>query len=192
MSIGRLQNSALAGLAVSLLTICNSHAQSACHLTAADKAANAQLSFDDFDQKGVTPSTWRRLEEAGCHAEALEAAEDYLVNGPAITASEKQVVQFHIAQTLALMGRNEEAARMVAIAMSPDHGNRGDLDWNTYLVGTWAFLKRDRARLEAAVTRLTAEPGDGNRMNAGAIRGLLNCFDKPYSESYATACRRNP
>ena len=155
-----------------------------CTLTPADKAANARLSFDDFDQKGVTPSTWRALEVAGCRKQAVEAAQDYLVNGPPQTAGAKSIILFHIAQTLAIDGDNTRAALMVATALYPDHASPPDLDWETYLRGTWAFLVRDKAMLDVSVAKLLRETGDGNRINGGVLKGLSACFDKPYAEAY--------
>src|SRR3569833_1664049 len=74
-----------------------------CALTPAKKTANARLSFDDFDQKGVTPSTWRALEVAGCRKQAVEAAQDYLVNGKPETAGAKSIILFHIGLLLAIV-----------------------------------------------------------------------------------------
>ena len=159
-----------------------------CKLTPEDKAANAKLSFDEFDQMGVTASTWRALEEAGCHKLAVEAAEDYLVNGPVLTPSAKSDVLFHIAQSLAFDGDNPGAALMVTAAIPPGRDNHGDLDWTTYLIGTWAFLAKDRARLDAAATKVAAEPGNGNRIDGDVLKGLAACFDKPYAKAYVD-CR---
>jgi len=159
-----------------------------CDLTLADKAANAKLSFDEFDQKGVTASTWRKLEEGGCHAQAVEAAEDYLVNGPALEADQKQDVLFHIGQSFAFWGREAEAAHFVAAAIPPDRGGHGELDWTTYLVGTWAFLAKDKPLLEVSAAKLSAEKGDGNVMDSAVLRGLAKCFARPYKIAYVS-CR---
>ncbi|MGN6148290.1 MAG: hypothetical protein ACTHPD_07110 [Rhizomicrobium sp.] len=159
-----------------------------CKLTPDDKAANATLSFDDFDQKGTTPSTWRALMNRDCPGRAAEAADDYLVNGPPLTPNEKSDVLFHEAQSLAIMGDNAQASRLVAAAIMPDRASHGDLDWTVYLTGTWAFLVNNRGALDAAAAKLAAEPGDGNRVNASVLRGLQACFDKSYDEAY-NGCR---
>jgi hypothetical protein len=164
----------------------------ACHLTAADKAANAQLSFDDFDQKGVSPVTWRRLSTRGCHLLAVESAEDYLVHAHFRTASEQRVLMFHIGQSLGMIGKYDAAAMMVAGTKTPTSESSGDLDWNTYVDGTWAFLKRDKAALARAREILVAETGKGNEINGAVLTGLLNCFDQPYEAAYGTACRKAP
>ena len=159
-----------------------------CKLTAEDKAANAKLGFEDFDQKGSTPSTWRALMPRNCPGIAAEAADDYLVNGPALTPDQKSDVLFHEAQALAIMGDNAQASRLVAAAIMPDRGTHGDLDWTTYLTGTWAFLVNNRTALDAAAAKLGAEPGEGNRIDAAVLRGLRTCFDKDYDTAY-NECR---
>lgn len=166
-------------------------AYSSCTLSAADKAANAKLSFDDFDQKGAVASTWRQLEQRGCHMRAAEAADDYLVNGPPLTPAHKSDVLFHEAQSLAIAGRNLEAARLVAAAVPPDHAGHGDLDWNAYLRGTWGFLAKDRSVLDDAIARMSGEPGEANRIDANVLRGLAMCFDRSYEEAY-NKCRPKP
>jgi hypothetical protein len=155
-----------------------------CKLTPEGKAANARLSFDDFDQKGVTPSTWRALMLANCPGRAAEAADDYLVNGPVLTPEQKSDVLFHEAQSLAIMGDNAQASRLVSAAIPPDHGAHGELDWSTYLVGTWAFLVKDRVTLDAAASKMATEPGDGNRIDGAVLRGLQACFEKDYDTAY--------
>jgi len=159
-----------------------------CKLTAEDKAANAKLSFDDFDQNGTLPSTWRALMQANCPGRAAEAADDYLVNGPPQTPEHKSDILFHEAQALAIMGDNAQASRLVAAAIPPDRASHGDLDWTAYLIGTWAFLVKDRATLDAASTKMMGEPGEDNRIDGNVLRGLQACFDKDYNTAY-NACR---
>lgn len=155
-----------------------------CHLTPEDKIANAKLSFEDFDQKGTTSSTWRALMHANCPGRAAEAADDYLVNGPPQTPEHKSDILFHEAQALAIMGDNAQASRVVSAAIPADRSMHGDLDWTTYLVGTWAFLVKDRATLDAASSKMAAEPGDDNRIDSNVLRGLQACFDKDYDTAY--------
>lgn len=163
--------------------------KAACQITAADKASNAQMSFEDFDQKGVSPSTWRQLSDRGCYAAAVEAAEAYLVRARFTKASEQRDVMFHIAQSLGMVGKYDEAALMVAGSKTPVSSPAGDLDWNTYLNGTWAFFKRDKAMLAEARQTLVSEQGHGNQINGAVLTGLLRCFDKPYRAAYQAACR---
>jgi hypothetical protein len=190
MSTNR-NGAALGALAFAVFVLQVSIASAAdvkCRLTPDDKAANAKLSFDDFDQKGVTPSTWRKLEEAGCHLLAAEAADDYLAKGPVQTANHKSDTLFHEAQSLAFAGDDVNAARLVAAAIPPGRDTHGDLDWTSYLVGTWAFLVKDKPALDAAAAKMATEPGDPNRLDGGILLGLSRCFDKPYPAAYDT-CR---
>ena len=159
-----------------------------CRLTAADKAANARLSYDDFDQKGTLPSSWRALSNAGCDLMAAEAAEDYMLHHALLRESERGNLLFHEAQSLALAGEERQAAKLVAatryLKQKPDDG----FDWNTYVEGTWAFLVKDRARLAAAAAKLSAQKSEDNAMNARVLRGLEKCFTRPYKEAYGSAC----
>jgi hypothetical protein len=159
-----------------------------CFLSAADKSANARLSFDEFDQKGVTNSTWRQLEDRGCHALTVEAAEDYLVEGPVLTLAHKEDVLFHEAQSLAFLGDTAQAAHFVAAAIPPDRSNHGDLDWTTYLIGTWAFLVREKPLLDASAGKMSLEPGEDNAIDGAVLRGLAKCFNRSYRIAY-TVCR---
>src|SRR6059058_2897009 len=73
-----------------------------CSLTAAEKTANAHLSFDDFDQKGVTTGSGRSLGSRGCWEAAAAATEDYILHGPDRTDGEQRNLLFHLAQMRAL------------------------------------------------------------------------------------------
>lgn len=152
-----------------------------CDLSDQDKVANAELTFNEIDQKGTTPSTWRQLSNRHCEVQAIEAAEDYLVHGKSASDPQRRDILFHIAQSLAMNGQNAEAALLVAGAKDGNHSKSAEFDWNTYLDGTWAFLKGNKTELKAMHEQLSAEPGDGNEFNAAALNGLLNCFDKPYA-----------
>lgn len=160
-----------------------------CVLTNADRRANAALSFEDFDQKGVLPSTWRALSNDGCFDTASDAMESYLLDGPVTDQRERGDMSFHLGQTLALAGRTSEATVAMTAAARTGAAPDDDFDWHTYVVGTWAFLARDRERLEAAKRRLSSEPGRGNQINAAALSGLDACFDRPYVEAYQRPCR---
>ena len=161
----------------------------ACALTPANLQENAKLSFDDFDQKGTTPSTWRALSNHDCEAQAAIAAEDYLVHAMFASVRIQKNVQFHLAQSLAKIGRNDSAAVLVAASKDPSQSATSSLDWNTYLDGTWAFLVGHRDELEVDHARLAAETGAGNALNASALAGLSRCFGQPYRIAYSAACR---
>ena len=157
-----------------------------CTLTAADKAANARLSFDDFDQRGTLRSTWRALSEGGCERQAIEAAEDYLLHGPPRTDTEQRDVSWHLAQSLALVGDEREAAYIMAGTREPGTASDG-FDWNDYVIASWAFLLKDRARFDAAAARL-ASAGEDNRANSAHIAALGRCWNRPYKIAYNVKC----
>ncbi|RYG07704.1 MAG: hypothetical protein EON96_21115 [Caulobacteraceae bacterium] len=156
-----------------------------CALTPEHLVANRTLSFESFDQAGVTPWTARKLGERGCNAEAARASEDYLLQGPELTERQRQVVSWHLGQYLAESGEERAAARVMATTMRREEMTPDNFDWNTYVLGTHAFLTKDRAAMDAAVTRLSRQEGVRNQINARALRRLQSCFDKPYTEAYA-------
>jgi hypothetical protein len=155
-----------------------------CHLTAEDLAANARLSFEDFDQAGVTPATARKLGERGCYSEAARASEHYLIHGPVLDDYQRNVVRWHLGQYLASSGNEEAAAKVIASTRRPADPARPDFDWNSYVTGTWAFLVRDRALLQESWEKLRTEPTRENGMNARVLARLLKCFDQSYREAY--------
>lgn len=161
------------------------NASQGCQLGDSDLIANRRLSFEAFDQVGELPSTARALGERDCYAEAARASEDYLLHGPETTSRQREILAFHMGQYLATAGQEREAARVIATARTQNDPPQPDgFDWNTYVVGTWAFLTRDRALLEASHARLAAAPGERNAYNARALAGLVRCFGRPYREAY--------
>ncbi len=164
-------------------------AQETCALTATDKAANAKLSFDDFDQKGTLPSTFRALSERGCAREAAEAAEDYLLNGPARTDYQQRVIVWHMAQEFALAGDERQAAQLIAGTRVPT-GNNENLDWNNYVKASWAFLAKNRRAFDVAAAQLALSSRASDRTNSAIVNGMGRCWAKPYRQAYNANCRR--
>lgn len=156
-----------------------------CALTPEHLATNRTLSFESFDQAGVTPWTARKPGERECYVEAARASEDYLLRGPELTERQRQIVSWHLGQYLASAGAELEAARVMATTMRNEEMTPDNFDWNTYVLGTHAFLTKDRAAMDAAMTALSAQEGMRNQINARALRRLQSCFDKPYREAYA-------
>jgi hypothetical protein len=182
-----MQRGILFAALMALVIAVNAMAEPACTLTAADKAANAQLTYDDFDQKGTLPSSWRALSNARCDLLAAEAAEDYMLHREGLTQGLRLNLLFHEGQSLAMAGEERTAAKLVAAAKDLEQKPDDPFDWNTYVEGSWAFLVKDRARLDAAVARLSAAKGEGNAMNARVLRGLAKCFARSYKEAYGSA-----
>ncbi|MBN2971603.1 hypothetical protein JW805_06185 [Roseomonas aeriglobus] len=161
-----------------------------CALTLPQKLANASLSFGDFDQSNDHPATAASLSARGCHAAAAEAGQDYLARRNDLPERLRTSVLFHVARNLAMAGRNDEAATAALGAVRDDGGSDPAFDWNAYVLGTWAFLKRDRALLEAKLVRLRSLQGHANVTNARVLDGLARCFSKPYAEAATPACQR--
>jgi hypothetical protein len=158
-----------------------------CALTPEGLALNRTLGFADFDQRGVAPSTARALDERGCESEAARATEDYLLFGPQVTEYQKNVLSWHLAQYLASAGREGEAAHVIATTRRAPTEEADGFDWNTYIVGTWSFLVKDRAGLDQAVATLGAGPGVRNSMNTKVLRRLQKCFDRSYNDAYTSS-----
>jgi hypothetical protein len=159
-----------------------------CALSEADKVKNRSLDWATFDQDVTIPSNWRSLDSRGCHLVAAEAAADYLAHGP-MPESERwhTSTRFHMGQSLGFAGRNSEAAKVIATArrLTPV----GNMDWNSYVSGTYAFLVGDKAQLISAQKRLASSSSFGDNTNNGVLVGLTHCFGKPYKAAYDMQCR---
>lgn len=165
-----------------------------CSLSQADKDANAKLSFAEFDQQGRLPSTWRALDTAGCPQQAIDALKDYAIRGPALEPYHQRIMLFHLGQSLASLGQEAKAAEFIAFSREPK-GSRppsNTLNWNDYVIGTWAFLTKNRATLLASIKAVLATPGKGNEKNGAFLAGLERCFEKPYAIAYDPNCGKKP
>src|SRR6185503_7992483 len=171
---------AFAVLALEVVGIAHAKpAQSRCALSHADYLANATLSFDAFDQVGTLPSSARKLGERHCWRAAAAATADYLIRGPVPTPSHQRVLLFHLGQQLALAGEERRAAVFVAATRAPPDRVPDQLDWNDYVLGTWAFLTKDRELLRKSRDAVLARATDGDRINGGFLTALDRCFDRP-------------
>jgi hypothetical protein len=158
-----------------------------CEFKQVDKDANAKLSFEEFDQDFDNPKNWRGLGITGCMEQALEASQDYVARGPVLEPYHQRIMLFHYGQTLALLGRETEAAPFISFSREPKGSRPPEikLNWNDYVAGTWAFLKQDRALLIAMRDSVLKSPGAGNETNGNVLVRLEKCFGKPYSIAYS-------
>jgi hypothetical protein len=122
---------------------------------------------------------------------------------------------WHEAQLRAFEGQSKEAIVLMEGARKPAQADRAG--WNLYVDATIAFLRKDRPALERARQALALVPApvgegippvrdgymeadfaDGQKRrirwppNIDVVEGLLHCFDKPYGDAYADACRPRP
>lgn len=179
----------LSGLAAAAALVCLGAAPThppagTCALTLADRVANRTLDFEHFDQRTTLPSNARSLDEAGCYAEAAEATEDYLANGPVGTPGERAIMAFHLAQYLAMAGDERAAARAVALARRSDLPPDYHIDWNSYVAGTRAFFLKDRPALDMTRSALRARGTVGDTMNLDRLDRMAVCFDEPYATAW--------
>lgn len=166
-----------------------------CVLSAQDLKANLALSFDEFDQKGTLPTSARTLGEQKCYGEAARATEHYLAFKPDLIGPEINVLTWHLGQYLASSGDERGAAKVMLAARrsSTAPPETDGFDWNTYVLGSWAFLIKDKETLWLAADRLSKSAGVRNRMNALVLRRLSNCFERSYVEAYdSPTCERAP
>lgn len=163
-------------------------APAACALTEADRIANRSLSFSQFDQglQELPQAGWA-LSQRGCYAEAIAAEQDFLVFGPKLERRETLSVTWHMVLNLANLGHEDEAARLAASTINDAAPPQDGMDWNTYVRGVWGFLNKDRTLLDRSLASLTAAEGRRNGINAGQLRRLSTCFNRPYAEA-----ARNP
>jgi len=99
-----------------------------------------------------------------------------------IEAINGAILQFHAAQCHASAGNNDAALKYIAAARHRWPAP-GGLLWNDYLDGTAAFLRRDKAALQAAHDKLAAGH-EINKDNTAALDRLLANFGKSYREAY--------
>lgn len=159
-----------------------------CALSDHDLSINQSLSFWDFDQSDTVSSNARSLSERGCFAEAARATEHYLIHGPILTPSQRDAATWHLGQFLAVIGEETTAARLLATTRHPSKPSE-ELDWNNYVVGTWAFLVKDASLLALSISKLRVSHSQ-NANNLAALERLSKCFDKSYKEAYlGKACK---
>lgn len=141
-----------------------------------------KLPYWDFDQ---TEKGWRAL--GNCYAEQALLLKRYVRR----QEYEMRGVRWHLAQTLALTGDDAAAAEQAVLSVNPDEATQTPgFSWNTYVLATVAFLRKDRAAFDRQFEahRRATEASAENMTNLKVLAGLAKCFDKPYREAYGK-CR---
>ena len=176
-------------IGLAMLALAQDAGAQPCSLTEADRINNRTLAFGAFDQNGVTEATAQKLAARGCYREAAAATEDYLLYGPVQREREASAIAWHLGQYLALSGDEAAGAHVLATTQRPPEPTPDNLDWNSYVRGTHAFLIKDRPGLDTAASQLGSREGRRNQINARMLRRLQTCFDRPYREAFSSeAC----
>ena len=194
---GRYLGSALVVVSITLLSSCQSIrtakakplpsqvAPEACYTSPQQQAEALALDFRAFDQTGEHPASARNLAMKGCYAEAAYITERYLAERTGLVRRELDVLIWHLGQHKARLGSYEVASLLfLSTLRAPEDSIEADsFDWNTYVLGSWAFLKKEPQILDRSIDTLRKKGGQRNLINARALIGLRNCFDKPYLEA---------
>lgn len=176
-----------------------------------DRKALLALPEQAFDQDlSNGGGGWRALAaKPGCALVAADLVRDYRARHGA----EGGILAWHEGQLRAEAGQYEQAATLFDRARKPQEDPIG---WNAYVDASIAFVRGDRASLEAARARLAAVPyvadddmpplkdgyvefpAEGGRPavrmrwppNLEVVDALIRCFGKPYATAYGDAvCR---
>lgn len=151
-----------------------------CKLTEADRLANRQLPWGEFDLSPERAKTSMWFSAHRCYASAVAAGADYLANGPLLPVRAQAIVTFHMARNLARTGDHAGAARLAAASRRSDQAPDAPLDWNTYVTGFYAYLIGNRRLLDSSHARLIALGGEANIINAQVLERGQRCFGQPF------------
>lgn len=146
-----------------------------------------KLTWDEFDQKDISPASFRRYADRECYREAAELIEYYLANKPGLEIWQQRLSRFHAGQMYGHAGDEWRALELIRSARNPEQPASASLDWNTYVDGVVAFLEKNRATLSSTRARLEAAGGN-NLINARVLRRMEKCFDRPYNGIWEADC----
>lgn len=182
----------LSGPFLALLMSAAAPAPAALQDCSYDRAAMLALDYRSFDQ---TPGHgWRALAARGCDGQAAELIRKWREHH----RESRTILFWHEGQSRAFTGDYPAAIALFERARKAPQDDR--IFWNLYVDGSVAFLKGDRARLQAARDALAAKSRpedwdamkgtDGKPLNApwpvnlAVLDGFLRCWGKPYREAY--------
>lgn len=154
-----------------------------CAISDETKSASLEMDFQTFDQD-MNESPWRKLvQDHGCYRSAAELIAYYIKNKKLLDRHNIRNLRFHSGQLLALAGETESALEDFEKSYWPDQPPSSPLDWNTYVSGTTAFLKRDQRAFDEALEKLTEnQDAEGNMdaMNTAVLNRLKACWKSDY------------
>jgi len=162
------------------------------------------LPYKEFDQD--FRGGWRAIDDKDtCSKVAAHIMKSYLTASKNRFDEHALSVKWHTGQVLAGIDRYEEAQAYFEQAYK---AAENQADWNLYVDGTIAFIKRDKTALRAARDKLAQIPvpealkevrrkflKDNPNINMpkgfvdepanlSVLNQFITCFDKPYSEAY--------
>ena len=166
-----------------------------------DHEAMLALDYQSFDQDLF--GGWRPLVDRGCYAEAAELIREWRY----INRSDVSTLYWHEAQMRAFAGQIPEALALFQLGYKSPVMD-ADFGFNHYVDGTIAFLVRDRAMFDGALTALQAVPvpeeafyttpeGEVRQTvwppNLSVMQAMGRCWDLSYREAYRShACHGMP
>jgi hypothetical protein len=152
-------------------------AAAVCSVPAEEAATQMSLPYASFDGRGGFYG-WRNLNAAGCADAAVSLLSGYSsTNASRLSGDEIREIAFHVGQTLAMAGREQEAIAHFEKAQ----GASASAEWSAYVLATLAFLRRDAAALATARDGYAAiAPGS---MRLRIIDGFTACPREPYAKA---------
>jgi hypothetical protein len=152
-------------------------AASVCTVPAEERTTQLSLPYASFDSRGGSYG-WRNLNASGCADEAVSVLTAYSsANAGRLAGDEMREIAFHIGQTLAMAGREQEAIAHFEEAQ----GVSASAEWRAYVQATLAFLRRDAAAL--ATARETYAAIAPSSMRLRVIDGFVACSREPYAKA---------
>ena len=189
-----------------LLALFLAAAPDVCAVNLKTQLALPLQQFDQDPKRG-----WRPLaDKKECLAAAAELIATYRTkNWKKFKEGEAGSLNWHEGQLRAALGQNELAAQLMAASVHAD-ADPGSAAFLDYVLGSIAFVLRDKPGLLAARERLAKRPepeafakeaaeiraaNDGNGptwpLNLDVLDGFINCWNKPYQTAYQDLeCRK--
>ena len=145
------------------------------NLLAEHEVKSIRLNLKEFDQ---TPTSgWRALESENCFREGASLITFYMERNNV----KHTQLSFHAGQLLAIAGDYTESVAMLKKSLLPSSTKSGDFLWNDYVLGTIAFLERDKAKLALHKDALFAKQG-ANVPNYKILQKLFDRFEESYDD----------
>jgi hypothetical protein len=136
------------------------------------------LAYEQFDT-GSGQDAWRTLLGSNCVDVAVATLKAYeQANLGRMSAEQRDEINFHMGQALAMSGRESESIPHFERAST----SSSPAEWKAYVAANLAFVRKDRPALEQALTDY-GKMSSPTSTRLGFIRGFLKCIDKPYMEA---------